>query len=77
VKGFEQRRNRLVGSEIRQTLDRPIADVFVRVANRGEQNLRRAFRLDASIAKEVNVPQRIRARTLFAAARRGFETIDG
>src|SRR5205814_9024635 len=77
VKDVEQRRDALVDRKIRQTFDGPVADVLVLVVDRAHDDLEYALLIDAAVADERKVPQRVCPRPLFPPARRGLETIDG
>ena len=73
VKDVEQRRDRLVGSEVRQSFDRPVPDVHVLVVNRAQEDLRDALGFDAAIPKEPDP----RARSREGPARRSARSAPG
>jgi hypothetical protein len=62
VKGREQRGNRVVGANVRQALDGAVAHVLVGVMDRRKQNVDDAFRFDAAIREQAQIPQHIGSR---------------
>ena len=57
VKRLQQRRNRLVGSQVSQAFDCPVADFRIGVLQLADQYLVHALRLDPAVAEQDPVPK--------------------
>jgi hypothetical protein len=77
VEDLQQWIDHVVGAEEREALDGPVADVLVGVVDGAHDDFEGSLRLDAAVAQQRDVPQRVGARALCAFARVGLEAVQG
>jgi len=77
VQDLEERVDYGIRAQKGRRFYRPVPDVLVGIVDGGPDDLERPPRLDAAIAEQADIPERIRAGPLGAAARIGLQSIDG